>query len=371
MKIIRDKRAMALPFVLGIVTFVVGVVATLISYAVFQSRLIAKNIESTETYINAVQSIDATIHIIIREQNLDPTFLSNLATYMDVSITQYNDTVWTISSIDTNIPTVTSYITGDGASISVINDQFFYTGLETSFYQNVLINAHTLLSTFLPQFISTTFPALTPETNFTDLTAIFNYVDSLTQFTHITATQLLNLPNQTVNNHYYVTGNVSLLQNTTLTIPSGYLLFIDGSLTTGTNSTINGNIVVRYGYTSNNKNSTTLRGTHYFGGAVSLRNNVIFGTSTRPSFILSYGTITTGPSLTGYGYLLGSSTKVDSGDDFNLSGGIYPTSNRISPPDSITAYSLSETDLYDYALPITLTDPNATGELTFKFTNPR
>ncbi|PKK96580.1 MAG: hypothetical protein CVV58_05635 [Tenericutes bacterium HGW-Tenericutes-3] len=164
---------------------------------------------------------------------------------------------------------------------------------------------------------------------------------------------------------------MSLPNNATLTIPPGYLLFINGSLTTGNNSTINGNIVVRYSYTSNKNNSTTLRGTHYFGGTVNLRNNIILGTTNTPAFIISYNTITTGPSLTGYGYLFGSSTKIDAADNFNLSGGIYPTSNKIAPPDSITNYTLIEDNLFSYALPISLTDPNATGELTFKFTTPR
>ena len=371
MKIIRDKRGMALPFVLGIVTFVVGVVATLISYAVFQSRLISKNIESTETYINAVESIDATIHIIIREQSLETTFLSELATYMGVTITQHSDSVWVISSPISETTTVKSYITGDGGTISVINDQFAFTGLESNFLQDPLITAHTLLSSYLPLFISTNFPSLTPQTDFSDLTSIFGYVNSLTQFTKITPQQLLSLPNQIVNSHYYVTGSVTIPQNSTLTIPAGYLLFIDGSLTIGTNSTINGNIVVRYTYTTNNKNSTTIRGTHYVGGAVNLRNDTLFGTSNIPAFILSYNTITTGPELIGTGYLLGASTKIDSKDLINISGGIYPTSSNISPPDSITSYPLLPENLYSYALPITLTDPNATGENTFKYTSPR
>lgn len=373
MKIIRDKRAMALPFVLGIVTFVVGVVATLISYAVFQSKLIAKNIESTETYINAVQAIDATIHIIIREQNLDPTFLSNLATYMDVSITQYNDTVWMISSVNTQIPTITSYITGDGASVSVMTEQFSYTGLETNFIQNPLIDTLTLVSAYVPQFLTTNFPTLSPPTEFTSFYQLMMYIDSLSQFTNKTPTSISNLANPTVTGHWYVTGSLTLSNYKNLTIPDGYLLFINGNLTMNRGSTLSGNVIISGSLIISGLTSTTqyIRGTVYSGGSMSLNQRVDIGTSSRPTFLISDSSITIGTRLTGYGYLFGTSVRVDKSDIVSLYGGTYPADRDLSTSEVMAYASLDSANFYDYAIPVSLTDPNTSGELVFKFTSPK
>mgnify|MGYP000936445345 FL=1 len=174
MAIINDKRAMALPFVLGIVTFVVGIIATLISYAVFQSRLITKNIESTESYQNAVQSINATIHIIIREKNLDPVFLSELANYMGVTITSYSPTVWVISDSASDTLTVKSYLSGTDASISVVNEQFVFTGEETDYVQNTNITAESLLYNFISQYLKSIDPTLNPPSEYANYNEVFS-----------------------------------------------------------------------------------------------------------------------------------------------------------------------------------------------------
>ena len=56
MSIIKNKKGIGIPTVLGIVTFVIATVATLLTVAVNQSKLIDRSIESTEAYANAVQS---------------------------------------------------------------------------------------------------------------------------------------------------------------------------------------------------------------------------------------------------------------------------------------------------------------------------
>jgi len=373
MTIRHDKRGMALPFVLGIVTFVIGVVATLISYAIFQSRLIAKNLESTETYINAVQSIDATIHIIMRDQNLDSTYLSNLANYMNVSITPYNDTVWIISSPSSATTSVTSYISGDTGAISVIDDQFIYTGLEPNFEQNLFINALNLISAYVPQFITANFPSVTPQTEFSSFAQIMSYIDSLSQFTNIAPTSISNLADPTVSGHWYVTGNLTIANFKNLTIPDGYLLFINGSLTMNRGSTLSGNVVVLTTVTINGQANTTqtIHGTVYAGGDINLIRKTALGTVSDPTFLISGGKITVGTHLTGYGFLLSATNDIARNDSVSIYGGVYPPSSNLDE-NKLSAYSsLDSSNFFDYALPVTLTDPESSGETIFKFTAPR
>lgn len=369
MAIINDKRAMALPFVLGIVTFVVGIIATLISYAVFQSRLITKNIESTESYQNAVQSINATIHVIIRDNNLSASYLSNLANYMQVSITPISDNVWMISRNSSDNITVKSFISGNMNSISVVDEQFIFTGLESGWTQNEFITPLKLISTYVPDFLITNFPNLTPENDFTSFTQLFSYIDSLSEFTNIPS---YSVPNP-INGHYYVDGNYNLGNNTTLTIPDGYLLFIHGDLIMNRNSTLIGNVVVSGNLiTYGHKNFIiTIQGTVYTGGNIVLNERISVGSVNNPAFLISNGSITTGTQITGTGYLFAySSINTSSLTNLNLIGGMYPKSIIPSSRLSINAFTnISTLDLYFYAIPELLYPPSE--DTQFKYTYPR
>ena len=394
MKIIRDKRAMALPFVLGIVTFVVGVVATLISYAVFQSRLIAKNIESTETYINAVQSIDATIHIIMREQSLDPIFLSNLATYMNVSINEYNDSVWMISSPVSTTTIVKSYISGQSPSFSVYDEQFSFTGDESNFYQVDYITPFSLLTNYVYQFLKSQDPSVEPPLTYNNMNTIFSTIEddysskssnsispifkyfskattSYSGFPSINSLISSNLP---VTENRYVDAALTIPENRTLEVEDGKVLVINGNITLNANATIKGVVLVNGTISIRTKRNSiqTIEGTVYLDSSVTLSGTVDLGDSNRPSFIISNGTITVGDELFGYGYLLGNNVSIGWLDEVSITGGIYPYPDSYwIAPEVNSNNELNSQDLFNYGIPTTVADTESVGDIVFKFTAPR
>ncbi len=394
MAIIKDKRAMALPFVLGIVTFVIGLVATLISYAVFQSRLITKNIESTESYQNAVQSINATIHVIVREKNLDPTFLTNLANYMGVTITSYSPTVWVISDTVSDTLVVKSYISGTDASISVVNEQFAFTGEELDYVQNTYITAESLLYNYVSQFLKSIDPTLNPPLEYTNYNAVFStlkndystfssssinpvflYFTSATQslpgYSSLSSHISSNTP---ITNNRFVSGNVTVGNNATLEVADGNVLVIDGSLTMNQGSTIKGVVLVNGNVSIKEKRGSiqTVEGTIYSDGSISMSGTTYLGPVSRPSFLISTGSITIGTDLYGYGYLIADSTNIGWFDDVSLTGGIYPY------PSSWLLYTvvspnteLDENSLLTYGIAASITDPTTSVVDNFTFTSPK
>ena len=64
MSLVNNKKAIGLPFVLGIITFVLALVATLFSVAVNQAQMITKSQRNLENYENNVHSILTAIEII-------------------------------------------------------------------------------------------------------------------------------------------------------------------------------------------------------------------------------------------------------------------------------------------------------------------
>jgi len=291
MKLLKNHQGMSLPLMLGIVTFVLAIVSTLLSYAVFQSQAIDVTVEASEAYINAVQKVDATVKIIVRDQNVDPTYLSNLATYMGVTITTYSDDIWMVeSSVVGSVP-ITSYITNAADQITTYTEVFDYMGTEPSFTLNPFINNTTLLEGFFPEFLDTTFPALTPQTEFTNWASIITYARSLapTYYSLKTATTLTNQSKPTVSGHWIINGNLTLSKS--LTIPTGYLLIVDGNLTLSTSATITGNVVIDGSLNLSGTNKVfNLRGTFYVRDDVyvsSLSSTVNLGTIDRPTFIFA------------------------------------------------------------------------------------
>ena len=50
MKILKNKQGIGLPMVLGIIVFVIGITASMMSYIVFQSKIVEIDIKQTEDY---------------------------------------------------------------------------------------------------------------------------------------------------------------------------------------------------------------------------------------------------------------------------------------------------------------------------------
>lgn len=370
-----NKKGIGLPTTLGVVAFVLAVVATLLTYAVAQARLVDRNIDRTEAYANAVQSVDATLKIIARDQNLDPTYLSDLETYMGVSIEAYNATVYTITSMVTSTRSVTSYITGSAGDTSTYSDLFDYTGQEPDFELDPLMTPTALLGAFLPQFITKTFPSIIPETEFTDFQSIMDYLYLLTQsagsYSLQPATILTNQSNPTVSGHWYINGSLTIPTNKNLIVPSGYLLVIDGDLTLAKNSIVTGNIIINGSFDGNVKKSIpTYQGTFYISGDVTIAKTNILGTSVQPAFFLAEGNVSLGNNSTGYAYFL--CTKF-TGNNANIviTGGIYTfLPSNITKTIIYDNTSLSESNFYSYALPTSVPSGGG-GGTAFVYTSPK
>jgi hypothetical protein len=380
MNILKSRKGMSLPTVLGIVAFVLGTTATLLSYVFFQSRLINISIEDTEAYENAVQKVDATLKIISRDQLLDPEYLSSLEAYMGVSIELYSENLYTVSSMINESKAVTSYITGSINSASTYDLIFQNTGEEPTFSLNPLITPANMVSSYLPQFINTNFPWITPQTEFTDFQSVITYIRTLALanngFQRYYPNDLESQWNPTAWWHWYIDGSVTIPNNKNLTIPENRLLVIDGNLTMNRGSTIYGNVVVNGNVVINGQGNSSqgLQGTIYANGNVNFAKNLVFGLENRPSFVFAEYDITLDNIINGYGYFLCRNFTAKQGNIY-IVGGVY-TSEDQNIQRSIGEYTNLNTDeFYDYAVPtyveIESTDPNSgfTGE--FKYTSPK
>jgi hypothetical protein len=381
MNLLKSRKGMSLPTVLGIVAFVLGTTATLLSYVFFQSRLINISIEETEAYENAVQKVDATLKIISRDQLLDPEYLNNLETYMGVSIESYSTNLYTVSSMVNETKFVTSFITGSTAPVNTYDMIFQNTGDEPGFTLNPLITPTNLVSSYLPQFIETNFPWITPQTEFTTFQSVIDYIKTLAiannGFQRYYPSDLQTQWNPTAWWHWYIQGSVTIPNNKNLTVPDNRLLVIDGDLTMNRNSTIYGNVVVNGNVRIEGHGNSTqgLQGTIYANGNVTFDKNLTLGTETRPSFVFSEQNIVLDNNITGFGYFLSQNFTAKQGNIY-ITGGVYTVYTPDIQKDVSENNNLDIDEFYGYAIPVIIevesTDPDsgdATGE--FKYTSPK
>ena len=374
-KLLKSKKGIGIPTVLGIVTFVLATLTTLLTVALSQAKLMDRSIETSEAYANAVQAVDATLKIIVRDENVDPAYLDALEAYMGVTIEVYGTSIYMISSMVTATKSVTSYLTS--ADLSTFDDLLGSTGQVTDFVLSPLVTPTTLLASYLPVFIENTFPNITPQTEFTTFQSIITYVRSLAfagqSYSRKTTLFLTNNP--TVSGHWYIDGSVTLSNNVNLTVPSGYLLFIDGNLTMSRGSTITGNVVIDGTLTLNsNSNSTT----QYIKGTVYVRSNVYttrklgLGTSARPAFVFAEGNITFTNNVNGYGYFLCDTFDGDSNNAY-ITGGVYTSVRAYISRNGITAQTnLNVANFYSYAIPDSIgVSSGGTDDSPFFYTFPR
>jgi len=201
-----------------------------------------------------------------------------------------------------------------------------------------------------------------------------DYLYSLTQssgsYSLQSATILTNLTNPIVSGHWYINGDLSIPTGKNLTIPSGYLLVVDGTLSLPKNSTITGNVIINGDFDCNVRNSIPqIQGTFYISGDVTTSKTNILGISSQPAIFLAEGNIALGSDSTGYAYFL--STKF-TGNNKNIiiTGGIYSVlPSNISKTIIYENTYLSESNFYSYALPTSV--PSSGGGSGFIFTSPK
>ncbi|MCR3906539.1 MAG: hypothetical protein NUK62_05905 [Tenericutes bacterium] len=380
MKLIKNKKGMGLATVLGIVAFVLGTTATLLTYVFFQARLIQTSIETTESYINAVQKVETTLNIIARDQTLDESYLNALELYMGVSIEPYGDNLWSVTSSINERDLVTSYITGSTSVVNTYETIFEKTGEEPDFYLSPLITPTSLLTAYLVNYFEINFFESTMDSSLVSFQEVIDFIKQLSDnnegFDIVSRTTLTNQSNPTVLSHWLIEGDVSITGGKNLTIPNGLLLIIDGNLNLSAGSKLYGNVVVNgtVEYGSQGKKVQGLEGTIYANGDVVFSKNMTLGTYERPSFVFSEQDIILDNNTSGIAYFLSQNFTAQQGNIY-ITGGVYTVYNSTLQNDVEEYPDLDQELFYEYAIPTTIyVESDSNGEIGsggFKFTYPK
>ncbi len=371
MNLLKNHRGMSLTAVLGIVAFTLAAISSIFALAFGQARYVNVSIDKTEAYFNAVEKVETTMRIIIRDQNLDSVYLQDLATYMGVTISQTAGGVYAIVDAVTATRAVTSYIAYDDGVVTTYDAFLSQTGTEPGFTLDPLITTEVLLSAYMTDFVSTEFGVTAPA--FTTFNSIVTYVNTLPGFVDKAAATLNSLSNITVNDNWYVTGNVTPKKN--ISVDPGFLLVINGKLTMKAKTTISGNVIVNGSVTwqGTSGNQNYLYGTLYIDGSLTTSARLNFGSTSRgPSFLFAAATVDLGTTASGIVYVL-CTDFLGNGSSVNLDGGVYASGTAlINTRYGIGVYPDLDTNLfYTYAVPLILpaggSDP---GTPVFRFTFP-
>jgi hypothetical protein len=320
-----------------------------------------------------LDNVEAALHIIAREQSLDPVFLADLSTYLGITITPYSDTVWTVSGMASDTRSVVSYITGTAAEQSTYDLFLSETGTDPEFTLSPLVTPTTMMTTFMTTFLETEV-GVTPPTEFTTFDSVVTYVSSLVssgKFTQKTASQITGMANPTVSGYWYVNGSITIPTNKSLTVQTGKILVINGNLSMPRNSTLSGLVIVNGNLTFSGTNTTHeyLRGTVYVDGRFTGTANLSLGYSWKPAFVISTADIILGKNTTGYAYFL-SNTFSGSNAGIRFSGGVYAVTSASFSKSTITAYNLDPDLLYSYGINPVIVAESEGGFTDIKFTFP-
>ncbi len=382
MNLFKNKKAMGLPMVLGIIVFVIGTTASLLTFIIFQSNLVEIDIKQTEDYQNAVSSVNAALQIIAREQNLDPEFLDGLETYFNLSIDAQDNGVYLITSLINTNDQVISYMSGTTGS-GTITDQIFgtITGDEDNFELSPLITPTSMLVAYLPDYLNQSFPWLNLDSDYQSFDQVMDFIEDLARsgsgFQEQNANYLENAWQPTAWWHTYIDDDIKIKNEKrqpakNLTVRDGQILFINGDLELDDDGIIYGNVVVN-GDVKISKGGGIV-GTLYASGDVVIEKNATFGTVDRPTFVFAEGDIQIDKNATGYVYFLSDDFDGDH-SSIKITGGVYAMDDADIPSRGIAENTNFNSDLlYEFAIPTIIeTEDGGSGSSTtsFKYTFPK
>jgi hypothetical protein len=338
MHILKNHKGMSFAAVLGIAMFVVASVTTGFVLVLKQARTVDVTIENTAEYENAMTAVKTTLGVIIREQNLDPGFLSGLSAFMGVDILDLGNGVFSISGTVDADQIVTSYLLYDDAIESTFETFLQYTGSESGFSLDPTVRVQYLLGAYITQFVDAEYGMTAPA--FTTFASIMSYYEGTVRptngYVNMAPLTLQNMANPTLSVDTYVTGSVTLANNKDLTvhanvfingnltlntsgditIDDGAVLIVDGSLTIKNNAKITGGTVIVNGsltISSNNNNTTEyIRSTLYVRDTFTSDRHVVFGDAAYgPAFLFC-----------------GSDCNLDNSNSNTATGVVYIVANR-------------------------------------------
>ncbi len=380
LNIIKNKKGMSLPIILAISSFFIISVFILTTVVLYQAKAREADFNYQQEYSLTQSKINATIKAIIRNDDLSNDFLNDLSDFLDVEITQYDSSTVIISSNLKNGSLVKSYLSKSTESISLVDEYLVNDGFEDDFELNPLITPASILSNYLKEYFSNNFDDVSFVGNFQDIDEIVKYIKDLASrdegFTEVDAKVLTKSSNPTVSGHWYINGNVKLGNNINLTIPEGYILFIDGNLTLGKRAILKGAVVVNGDVTINGdrRKYETVKATIYMSGKFDGSYKMYFGNSERPTFIFSEENIVLKKRTSGYAYLL--AKKIRGAKSYfwsytDIIGGVYSDNiKNISSFDVRDNSDLDESKLYDYGVSTYIENTSGEDE-EYLFTYPK
>lgn len=423
MKILRNKKGMGLPMVLGITVFVIGLSATLMSYIVFQSRIVEFDIDESEAYHNSVSNVSAAINIMANNQDMTEQEILELGEYLNVDIELTDSDIYIITSMIDESNQVISYMTKSTVQTTIDEVLFDFDGQEDSFELSPLITPKSMLSEFIPDFVSEVLDLTIEEEDINDFEDLMDYLEDLpdnlnipeisnrdieryntpiiTQDTYVDddieidrkhtliiedSSMLfidgeLELDKQSSliirnNSIVYIDDDLKIDELSDIYIEDGSILFVNEKLEIDKNSTVYGNIFVNDD--AKIEKNTSFEGTLYVRRDLTIEENVQLGSSNRPSFIFVEDDIEIEKNVSGYAYIMGEDIEIEK--NVSIIGGVY-AHDDLDLEDrrkiSIQNYEFQNiSKLFDYAIPNQLSVISGDGgensdESDFVFTYPK
>lgn len=375
LKIVRNHQGFSFTTMLGIISLVMVIITSIFVYVINSTILIEKGLDLETKYNQAFQNVETTLNVIVREESTDPTFLLGLSTYMGVTISALANDVYEISDTYSDTKELASYFKVSSGGISTYDSFLQFTGTEPGFSLNPLITAETMLSNYFVELWEARFPAANPpdpNATFSETITYVQYLVTQGTFLERTPAQLTGQTDPTVDNFWYISGNVSVPNKKNLTILDGYVLVINGNLTMGQNSTFSGIVIVNGNVTINGASNKweTFEGTAYCSGSFLADPKLYLGTSSRPSFVFAMQDITIDENTRNDGYFLSNRFLLVGTKNITITGGIYVTTSAQYPPGGISLNTdLLEVDLFGYG--VTKTISSSSGSFSIIYTSPR
>ncbi|AUD64977.1 hypothetical protein BK011_04525 [Tenericutes bacterium MZ-XQ] len=377
MNILKNKKGMGLPMVLGITVFVIGLSATLMSYIVFQSRIVEYDIEESETYHNAVSDVSTALNYLSQNPEMTDAEILSLSNYLNVVIEQNENGLYIITSLINETNEVVSYMTGS-TQITDIDDIIFdFDGTEETFELSPVITSETLLSDYMPDYVIDSLNISNAPEDLNTYDDVMNYMEDLANdgiIDEMSSSEIEKMKTAVVTDNTYIDGDVDLKRDRDLIVSDGSILFIDGDLNLQRDTLVYGNIIVN-GDVEIERNDIQIVATLYIQGDLVISNNLELGTIDRPTFIFVTGNVEIKNNVSGYAYIV--AENIEMGNNINIIGGIY-THQSFDYGENVYIeenLSLDVSKLYDYAVPTQITtetdNPDGTSDSEIVFTYPK
>ena len=389
MKLIKSKKGIGIPYVIGIVTFVLALTTTLFSVSINQNIMVRKSEQNIEEYTNGVQSLLRATDMIYDNKNLldsstNITDLNNFIVYLEtqfsIDITHLDTLGYLILNYTLeNGNNITNYINYSISSTPSLSD-FMNQELEEIAEKNppvdkkyVEIPPDTYLTASV-SFYNTFVTSKEVTETAIDFSNIVNNAKK-SQTSHLFAVNpknATNIPNRTEN---ILIANGSMSLGSIADFRFDQILIVDGNLSISGSFNLLGTVIVNGSVVI--AKDAVLSGTIY-ALDVSTNKALALGTSTDPLFVFTDTFVfENGRDSSNYSLYIFANIIYLSSSGNEITGGFfspYPIQNSKKSTITIDTVPLSSENLVDYGLPLTIFPENSEDPITesiFKSTFPR